>query len=252
VNERFTAKMYMDYVVSQRGITIGDLNVAPVVILSWSQKIIRSMAEATKAELSQHWLDIEQYPLYTENKKASFAHVPTGASATVAMMEELIACGAKTFVGLGFAGSLQPTASIGTCLIPTACIHEEGTSLHYVDRDTKVAPDDELVKALNESCQEKRLKVLSGAIWTTDGLYRELVSKIENYRKKGVLGVDMETSAMYALGQFRKVRVCNLLVVSDELWHEWKPAFGKPELQKAVESTECVILCSIKKILKLT
>jgi hypothetical protein len=45
----------------------------------------------------------------------------------------------------------------------------------------------------------------------------------------------METSAMYALGRFRGVRVCNLLVISDELWQAWRPAFRTPELHAADE-----------------
>lgn len=43
----------------------------------------------------------------------------------------------------------------------------------------------------------------------------------------------METSAMYALGQFRDMEVCNLLIVSDELWKDWNPAFGSDELREA-------------------
>ena len=49
---------------------------------------------------------------------------------------------------------------------------------------------------------------------------RETLDKITNYHNQGVLGVDMETSAMYTLGQVRNVEVCNLLVVSDELWNK--------------------------------
>ena len=47
---------------------------------------------------------------------------------------------------------------------------------------------------------------------------------------------------MYALGQTRGVDVCNLLVVSDELWQEWRPAFGQPELREAQQCAERVIL----------
>jgi len=73
------------------------------------------------------------------------------------------------------------------------------------------------------------------------------VSKIEAYRRRGILGVDMETSAMYTLGRVRGVEVCNLLVVSDELWHDWRPAFGSTELADATQRAERVILrCAAK------
>lgn len=72
-----------------------------------------------------------------------------------------------------------------------------------------------------------------GPHWTTDAPYRELRSKVESYRARGVLGVDMETSGMCALGAFRGVSVANLLAVSDELWHEWRPAFRSEEVRRA-------------------
>ena len=67
------------------------------------------------------------------------------------------------------------------------------------------------------------------------------MSKIEAYGRQGVLGVDMETSAMYALGIYRSVSVCNLLVVSDELWHEWRPAFGTVELDDATDLAQRIV-----------
>jgi hypothetical protein len=47
---------------------------------------------------------------------------------------------------------------------------------------------------------------------------------------------------MYALGQFRDVRVANLLVVSDELGQEWKPAFGTDELREAANAAQEVVV----------
>jgi len=49
----------------------------------------------------------------------------------------------------------------------------------------------------------------------TVSITRETEEKVRTYAQRGVLGVDMETSAMYALGIFRGVEVCNLLTVSD-------------------------------------
>jgi purine-nucleoside phosphorylase len=67
-------------------------------------------------------------------------------------------------------------------------------------------------------------------------------SKIAAFRQQGVLGVDMETSAMYALGKFRGVQVCNLLVISDEVHSEWKPAFGKePVVQGTLLACDAVL-----------
>ncbi len=48
---------------------------------------------------------------------------------------------------------------------------------------------------------------------------------------------------MYAFGQVRGVPVCNLLVVSDELWREWR--FGGPGFGDARWRDEKAILRSV-------
>jgi nucleoside phosphorylase len=58
----------------------------------------------------------------------------------------------------------------------------------------------------------------------------------------------METSAMYTLGQVRNVDICNLLVVSDELWNKWDPAFGTSRLREASEKARKIVLRALGKI----
>lgn len=245
MEERFNAQMFVRYATSRRGIAVEDLGVAPAAVISWSRSVIQSLADAVGAESSLHWLYNDRHLFFTgqvQGQRVSFAQAPIGAPGTVTMMEELVACGARLFLGLGWAGSLQPSAPVGTFLIPTACIREEGTSFHYLDDGATIAPDGQLVERLRAACRAEGAEPLCGPQWTTDAPYRELCSKIKAYARQGVLGVDMETSAMYALGQFRDVKVCNLLVVSDELWCEWRPAFGSPELEAATERARQVIL----------
>jgi hypothetical protein len=38
------------------------------------------------------------------------------------------------------------------------------------------------------------------------------------------------------------VALCNLFVVSDELWQEWRPAFGSLELREATELAQRITL----------
>jgi len=245
MSERVNAKKTISYFTSQRGISLADLGVAPKIVVSWSGRIFKSLVDKSGLQLSQHWIYEDRYPLYAGKVKGvpiSIALLPVGSPATVMVMEEMIACGARVFLGLGLAGSLQPKATVGSCIIPTTCIREEGTSLHYVGNRTEIGPSPRLVEILKKACGDEGLKVFTGPVWTTDAPYRELSTKIETYRRKDVLCVDMETSAAYALGTFRGVEVCNLLLMSDELWEEWRPAFFSSELQNSIERAGRVIL----------
>ncbi len=245
---RFTAEMLVAYAARERGIAVGQIGVAPVVVMSWFPAVIRSLAERTAATRSEHWIYGERHALYSgeiEGQPISFAHAPVGAPGTITMMEELeelVACGARVFWGLGLAGGLQDQTVLGRCIIPTAGIAEEGTSRHYLDADTVIAPAQRLVAIAEEVCELEGIDVLSGPVWTTDAPYRETVSKIQEYCRQGALGVDMETSAMYAFGQAKGVEVCNLLVVSDELLREWRPGFLAAVVSEALNRLERVVL----------
>ena len=252
MEERFSPQMFVNYYISQQGISVEDIGIGSLVVVSWSKSAIESFANMTGAQFSDHWFYHQRNPLYSttiHGQRVSFLRAPVGAPGTIMMMEEMIACGAHTFLGLGWAGSLQPSAPIGTLLIPTKCICEEGTSRHYLDDQATTSPDDRLAQLMQSAAKVEGMETVAGSQWTTDAPYRETHARIETYAKQGVLGVDMETSAMYALGQFRGVSVCNLLVVSDELWHDWRPAFGSAELEAATTRAQQLILRCLEDLL---
>jgi uridine phosphorylase len=253
MSERFTAEMAVGFQTSRHGVSLDKVGIAPLVVGSWSTETIKSLAETVGAEQSSDWWWGPRFPLYNGqigNRRVSFVSLPLGAPATVLVMEELIACGVRAFIGLGSAGSIQPEAPVGTCFIPTSCIRDEGTSPHYLASEDGLRPAQRLVRALERARVKKGVVAYTGPIWTTDAPYREMVTTIENYRLRDVLGVDMETSAMYALGTYRNIEVCNFLVVSDELWRDWRPAFGLPEFKEAMKRAEEVVIETIASLRK--
>jgi uridine phosphorylase len=245
MSERLTPRAAVEFWLSQHGVSVNQIGLGPIVIGSWDSKTVRSIAKAIGAERSPSWWWGSRFPLYhgkVGRREVSVVNLPLGAPATVLVMEELIACGARVFLGLGVAGSIQPEAPVGTCFIPTSCIRDEGTSTHYLSSDEGLRPAQRLVRALEKARIKKGVVAYTGPLWTTDAPYRELVTTIEEYRLRNVLGVDMETSAMYAVGVYRDVEVCNFLVVSDELWRDWRPAFGQRELKEALKRAGEVVL----------
>lgn len=231
-----TADKYIDYYTKLRNISVEEIGVGPVVVASWAPGIVKRLADGYGAQPSAHWPMQSRYPLYFSEKegiRVSFIQLTVGASATVTQMEQLIACGAKVFVTLGWAGSLNPIAPINSMLVPTTCIREEGTSYHYLAKDEIVRSDPRLASILVQAARTEGIQVNSGPHWSTDAIYREGAEKIAAYRVYGVLGVDMETSAMFALGKVYNVAVGNLLVVSDSLWGTWDMSFHSEELRAA-------------------
>ncbi|MEW6047207.1 MAG: nucleoside phosphorylase [Bacillota bacterium] len=253
MDEHITPQMFIDYVLRTRGLSRESMGVAPVVVGSWSRRVVERLKESLGAGPSPPWLYGEVHPLYSAEvggRAVCLTTLRVGAPAAIIQAEELIACGARSLIGVGYAGSLQPDVPVGSLFIPTACLSEEGTSAHYglqasgggwAGLDVP-GPAPRLARLLQAACEAEGIRPATGTVWTTDAPYRELRSKVERYRAQGVVGVDMETSAMYTLGRFRNVEVCHLLLISDELWHEWRPAFGSAELRTAEERAAAVLL----------
>ncbi len=255
---RFTPAMYLDHVLRERAsrglpARLEDFGVAPLIVGTWFHSVTELLVRESGAKPAENWPHgVPAAPkLFTGEiggQRVSFATFAVGAPGTVLELEDIIAAGARRVVGLGMAGSLQDTAPVGTVLLPAECVREEGTSRHYLPANVKVGPDPDLQRALGEAAASANLTMHGGPHWTTDAPYREFIRKIERYRAAGVLGVDMETSAMYALGRFRGVATANLLVVSDELWREWRPAFGTGQLRLAMRRAALAVLDSVPRL----
>jgi purine-nucleoside phosphorylase len=73
-----------------------------------------------------------------------------------------------------------------------------------------------------------------GLVWSTDAPYRETLGKVMAYQAQGVLGVDMETSALFTLAAYRRIDLAVALVVSDDLsLLKWVHGFRDPRFSEA-------------------
>ena len=136
------------------------------------------------------------------------------------MLEELIACGAKKIFEVGMAGGLQPQLKPGDIIVVTEAIRDEGTSNHYFPPEVKLESSHRLRNSLLQELTHKRINYSVGSVWTTDGLYRETKVKFLKFHNQGILAVNMETSALFAVAKYRNVEIASAQVISDVLTTE--------------------------------
>jgi uridine phosphorylase len=161
-----------------------------------------------------------------------------GGPATALVVEKLAACGARGFIGVGFAGSVHPLLRSGVIVVAERAESDEGVSRHYVAPGEPLEAHPGAKEALEAGLGSDFGKYQCGAVWTTDAVYRETVGKAREFRKRGCAGVDMETAALYAVAKKRGLAAAAALLLADELcrfapldvetpdnlvW-EWKPA----------------------------
>ncbi|MDQ1372324.1 MAG: Nucleoside phosphorylase [Candidatus Thermoplasmatota archaeon] len=165
-------------------------------------------------------------------KEVALYKSEVGAPAVAMAMEVMIASGVRRILMLGLAGSLTPSCPVGSAVIPTWGIREEGTSYHYLKPGVCPKPSPGFVRELRTALSDIEPRL--GGVWSTDAPYRETVGKVDEYARRGVLAVDMETTAMMAVATHRKAEFAAVLTISD-LVHgpEWDPAFGTKRLNRA-------------------
>lgn len=150
-----------------------------------------------------------------------------GAPCAVMVLEKLVVCGAETILFLGWCGSVRERVEIGDLVIPDCGIIGEGTSKCYLPDRGYSRPSRSVVKGIEKGCRAAAsIPFHKGPVWSTDAPYRETRQMVRSVQIEGVLGVDMEVSALFTVGRFRGVKMGALLVVSDELGSlKWKPGF---------------------------
>jgi len=156
-----------------------------------------------------------------------------GAPQAVMILEKMIALGARRIVFFGWTGGLLPDLSPGDLILPDQAISEEGTSRHY-SNGLSPNPSLGLLQSLQRALKEEGISFRSGTVWTTDAPYRETIDKIKTFQSQGVIGVDMETSALFTVGAFRRIETAALLIVSDDLsGMTWRHGFREPRFLAA-------------------
>jgi uridine phosphorylase len=219
----------------------------PEIIAIASKGVIKKLAGLTNASEVEWGFN----PLYVgkvENKKIGLVPQESGASATAFLVEHLIASGAKVILFSTAVGALQSYMNPGDFVIPSKIVIGEGTSRYYFPRIKAIRPDSEVMKILKEACSKIGVKPLVGPVWNTDAFYREMRSQIKKLQARGVLGVEMESSATFTVARFRGIKAASLLVVSDSLANfKWELYFQNDEYRKSwYESSHKIILEALK------
>jgi uridine phosphorylase len=171
-----------------------------------------------------------------------------GAVAAVSVLEELIALGAKRFITVGTAGALQSNCQIGDILVCDRAIRDDGVSQHYLPPEECASASPRMTELLSIALSARDLKYQIGTTWTTGALYRETKAEIAHYQQQGVVGVEMEAAALFAVARFRSVSLATLAVIADAvIAHPWHPAWASPQVSRALVNgyQACVeALCS--------
>lgn len=164
------------------------------------------------------------YQIVYKNIPIAFYLSKVGAPACAAGIEEVIALGARKIVLFGSCGILDENKTNGKIIIPTSAFRDEGTSYHYIEAGEEISADRNLIDKLVKCIKRCGYSYVEGKTWTTDAIYRETKSLIEERKACGCIAVEMECAAALAVTQFRKIPFVQFLFGADNLdTSKWEP-----------------------------
>jgi uridine phosphorylase len=166
-----------------------------------------------------HWED-GPHPLYEishQGRRLAFFHPGVGAPLAAGLLEEVIGFGCRKFIACGGGGVLQKDIAVGHIVVVSGAVRDEGVSYHYLLPDREVIANEMGIQALVKTLTSRGVPYQIGKTWTTDAPYRETTNKIIQRKKDGCLIVEMESAALIAVSQFRKVIFGQAVYGGDDL-----------------------------------
>ena len=211
--------------------------------------------------------DSREYMTYTgmlEGETVSVTSTGIGGPSASIAMEELVKCGADTFIRVGTCGGMQLDVKSGDVVIANAAIRMEGTSKEYAPIEYPAVADHEVLFALIEAAKKEGVPFHVGVSQCKDAFYgqhnpelmpvsHELENKWEAWLRMGALASEMESAALFTVAQFLRVRCGSLFLVVANQEREKKGMDNPvvhdidPPIRIAVEAIRQLILAEKQK-----
>lgn len=170
-----------------------------------------------------------EYVTYTgaiDSVPVSICSTGIGSPSAAIALEELAQIGADTFIRVGRSGGLQPDLPVGSLVIATGAVRDEGTSRAYLPLEFPAVTDLLVANALIDAAVHLGVAHRYGIIESKDAFYAELrpeslpiaeemAARWRAYQRAGVLCSEMEAAALFTIAAVRKVRAGCVVQISD-------------------------------------
>lgn len=214
----------------QYHIGVGPDDIGKYVILPGDPKrCAKIAAHFENAKLVGDSREYVTYTGYLNGVKVSVTSTGIGGPSASIAMEELVACGAHTFIRVGTCGGMNPKIMGGDIVIAQAAVRAEGTSKEYAPIEYPAVATFEVIEALKNASDKLNHTSHVGVVQCKDAFYgqhrpetlpnhAELLNKWDAWCRMGCLASEMESAALFIVASYLHVRVgsCFLVVANQE------------------------------------
>lgn len=152
----------------------------------------------------------------------SFQGTGMGMPSTAIYLHELIQeYGARTIIRLGSCGAIHEDIALGSLICAETAYGDSAMAQQYkpIHPEGPHLPDVKLLAKAVKKAQEIESEVLFGGIFSSDSFYyaQEDPSRWTEWKKKGILAVEMESQILYAMAGHFGIAAFTILTVSDNI-----------------------------------
>lgn len=160
--------------------------------------------------------------------KVSVTSTGMGCPSAAIAVEELIRCGADTFIRVGTAGRICDKAMDPALdgVINTAAVRDEGTTVHYLPIEYPAVADRHVVDALARAAKKLGYNYAEGITQSKDSFYGQhepenmpvchrLQERWEAWKRGHVMTSEMESSAIFIISSIRGCRASSIMAFAD-------------------------------------
>ena len=180
------------------------------------------------AKLVAHNREHKTWTGTLNGERVSVTSTGMGCPSTAIALEELIACGADTFIRVGTAGRVADRAFDETLdgVINTAAVRDEGTTIHYIPIEYPAVADRHVVDALAVASKKLGYNFIEGITQSKDSFYGQhepermpaegrLKERWEAWRRGNVLTSEMESAAIFVISSIRGCRASSIMAYTE-------------------------------------
>jgi len=153
-----------------------------------------------------------------KGQRVSVQGTGMGMPSLAIYVNELIQLGAKRLIRVGTCGAYIRDLNVGDIIIALSASTDSNINDHYFPR-ASYAPTASFGLLYNtyNAAKDAGLKVQVGPIFSSDVFYQDDPKHYEKWANFGILAVEMESAALYALAAKNNVEALAILTVSDSL-----------------------------------
>jgi len=140
-----------------------------------------------------------------------------GAPFAVLVAEELFASGCQFLISITSAGQIISMGHPPYVVLIEKALRDEGTSYHYQPPSPYSYLHPFLRDIICSAWNHTHVPLYAGASWTTDAPFRETEEMIAVCRKEGILAVEMEAAALYALASAKHYKIVCFAHVTNQM-----------------------------------